>query len=116
MFDEWQANAQSRQRTANKLTNKALGLGDDMNIQTGIGWKELAVIGAMLVGCCYWLQPQQPPPVPAPMPAPVVVQVPVAAPVATDRTETVTKVEEMDLHIYDQDGTPIIVKPWPGGE
>lgn len=39
-----------------QITRKALDLPEDMNqnIRTGLGWKELLVIGAMIVGGVYF--------------------------------------------------------------
>ena len=76
-----------------RATHKALDVPDeDVNIRTGIGWKELAVIAAMVLGAggvaAYF---QQSPPV-----------APVSSPVDS----------EYEVRFFDADGKPIKLEQW----
>lgn len=79
-YGEWLRSSRWRDRLAKKATHKALNIPeDDTDIRNttqhfnGLGWKELIVLGAMMLGGFYLLQaarqPVEAPPVVAPQPS-----------------------------------------------
>ena len=92
-----------------KASHKALDIPDDdmdLNVRNGMGWKELAVVGAMVLGAAwgakYFAVPESP--------APPAVTVPATPPVDS----------EYEVRFYDAEGNVIPVphvnqKPPPGG-
>ena len=73
----WAANQRWRDRLARKGAHKALDIPDGgTHISTGLGWKELAVLGALGIGAYHLANQPTPPttPVPAvaaPVPGPL---------------------------------------------
>ncbi len=100
-WDAWSANAWWRDNLARKSAYKSLGVPpDDMNIRTGIGWKELAVIAGALLGGGWLLKNASTPPPPVPT---TTTPPSVAAPVAS----------EYEVRFYDADGNVIPVPRLP---
>jgi hypothetical protein len=97
----WRSNAAWREKLDRKMAHKALDIpeGDPVNIKQGIGWKELAVIGAMILGSgglmAYLIKPT------APVQPPVAMQ-------PTDPADS-----EYEVRFYDADGNPIAVPRLP---
>jgi len=90
------------------------------NTKSGLDWKGMAVIGASAVAVMsLWQNGQPTPATQQPAQQPIIIQQPVQPaqqPDPVERTETITRVEELDLRIYDQDGNVISVSPWRGGD
>lgn len=113
-------------RMANDMPSGAV---DDMDnsrtttvTKSGISWKELAVVGATLLGGgALWsglIMPamsklnQAAPAITAP--AEVVEPLPVTQPEPIERKETITRTEEVEFLFFDEQGNPIHVERWPG--
>ena len=111
-WDVWSWNQHWRQNLERKATHKALGIpDDDMNIttSTGMGWKELAIMSALIAaaawaGMCFTNQPA-PQPQPVQQPAPVQHPLPVQ-PSPTDAA--------YDVLFYDAAGNELQLDRWPG--
>ena len=103
-WDVWSWNQHWRQNLERKATHKALGIpDDDMNITTGMGWKELAIVGALIVGGIWGgtkLIEQSPPQMPP------VQQPPLLQPSPTDAAYNVI--------FYDAAGNQLQLDRWPG--
>lgn len=78
-YGEFMKQERWKNRLSRKLAHKAVDIADDdpmnnVGNKSGMGWKELAVIGAIVMGGLFVLRPseQATPPVPATAPTPAV--------------------------------------------
>lgn len=104
LFGWWHKSIKWQDDLHRRACHRALDMPeDDMNIRTGLGWKELAVIGAMVLGAGgLGIWGTSTPETPQPQP-------PATAPGDS----------EYDVRFFDADGKPIDLEPWrpvPGGE
>ena len=101
LYGRFQDGQDRRQKFALKAAHKALDIAeDDVQItttQSGFGWKELAVIGAIGLGVAWMFNQKEP--------------APVVPPAQTSPADA-----DYEIRFYDEAGNPIRVDRVPGAE